>query len=233
MSCLIEYLCNINHIDTALIFVESEYGYLHNVLEFGINDVEIHYLWRHITRGYGFWSSKTFEGGYHVTAYAYRCSFGQLTFNAKFSSFVWLCTSDQFWSSLSLNLDQKRIFEQFEIKPKVKIRKLNSGQATFLETQNSFELPKLVLEEVWINPGVQLFWKWCNMPQLPVYNFGLNRFMCVWTLKTKLSFWRNRSSISFVPSMKLHPNYAFLIHNNAEAEEHYIYFSGVSIRDSL
>ena len=76
------------------------------------------------------------------------------------------------------------------------------------KTRNSFELPKLVLEEVWINPGVQLFWKWCNMPQLPVYNFGLNRFMCVWTLWTKLLFWRNWSSISFVPSTKLHPNYA-------------------------
>ena len=136
MTCLIEYYywyC----FDILWVWI-----YLHNVLEFGINDVEIHYLWRHII--YFSWNRlKLFE--YLRIYWRKNSSENCLTGNEHHESwFTWYRFS---W-----------------------------------KTRNSFELPKLVLGEVWINPGVQLFWKWCNMPQLPVYNFGLNRFMCVWTL---------------------------------------------------
>ena len=136
MTCLIEYYywyC----FDILWVWI-----YLHNVLEFGINDVEIHYLWRHIIC-FSWNRLKLFE--YLMIYWRKNSSEGCLTGNEHHESwFTWYRFS---W-----------------------------------KTRNSFELPKLVLEEVWINPGVQLFWKWCNMPQLPVYNFGLNRFMCVWTL---------------------------------------------------
>ena len=41
----------------------------------------------YIYTGYEFWSSKACEGGYHVTAYAFRCSFGPLTFTNQKKEF--------------------------------------------------------------------------------------------------------------------------------------------------